>query len=96
LRRFAVTRPAQADLRAIWQYVALDSVEAADRLIDRISELFPRLAQFPEMGSARDAAQAGMRSFPVGSYVIFYRRAQRGVQILRVLHGARDIGRVLQ
>jgi toxin ParE1/3/4 len=32
-----------------------------------------------------------LRSFPVGNYVIFYREVSEGIEIIRVLHGARDI-----
>jgi plasmid stabilization system protein ParE len=42
-------------------------------------------------GGIRGELAAGLRSFPVGAYLIFYRQIEGGIQITRVLHGARDI-----
>ncbi len=41
----------------------------------------------PELGE-------GIRSFPSGNYVIFYRTVEGGIEIMRVLHGARDIEKI--
>lgn len=43
------------------------------------------------MGRARDELAAGLRSFPIGHYVLFYERVTDGIALVRVLHGARDI-----
>jgi len=48
------------------------------------------LAQQSGFGRRREALVEGLRSFPVGRYVIFYLAVPGGVQIVRVLHGARD------
>jgi toxin ParE1/3/4 len=69
----------------------VDSVAAADRWIERMHQAFERLAQFPLMGRERSELAPHLRSFPSGSYVIFYRRLDDGIEIIRVLHGARDI-----
>jgi len=44
------------------------------------------------MGRARPELGHGLRSFVVGQYVVFYRPSTKGIEIVRVLHGARDIG----
>ncbi len=89
-----LSRKARADLDEIWLYVAQQqSLEAADGLIDSIAERFSLLASTPGMGRRRDEIASGMRSFPVGNYVIYYRRTRGGLRISRVLHGARDAGR---
>jgi toxin ParE1/3/4 len=49
------------------------------------------LGGWPEAGRQREEIASGVRSFPVKSYVIFYRRVAGRVQVLRVLHGRRDI-----
>jgi toxin ParE1/3/4 len=36
----------------------------------------------------------GLRSFPVGNYVVFYRIVPEGIELVRVLHGARDLRRL--
>lgn len=48
------------------------------------------------MGRLRDELTEGLRSFPVGRYVIFYRIVQDGVEIVRVLHGARDLDSIFR
>ena len=82
---------ARADLIEIWNYVADDSPSNADRLLDLINKQCGTLARFPKMGRARNELSPSLRSFPVGNYVIFYREVSKGIEIIRVLHGARDI-----
>jgi toxin ParE1/3/4 len=82
---------ATEDLVGIWTYVALDDVRAADGLIDRIGARSERLARFPKSGRARDELLPELRSVAVGAYVIFYREVDDGIEILRVLHGSRDV-----
>ncbi|MEK6406474.1 MAG: type II toxin-antitoxin system RelE/ParE family toxin [Acidobacteriota bacterium] len=75
----------------IRNYVADDSPANADRLLDSINKQCRTLARFPKMGRARNELGASLRSFPVGNYVIFYREISKGIEIIRVVHGARDI-----
>jgi toxin ParE1/3/4 len=44
------------------------------------------------MGQQRPELAANLRSYSVGNYVIFYRPVQKGIEIARVIHAARDIG----
>jgi toxin ParE1/3/4 len=84
---------ADSDLDSIWYYVASESgsVEIADRLIDSITERFLLPANYPNIGRRRDDdLRPGLRSFPVGEYVI-YRLQDEDVLILRVLRGSRNI-----
>lgn len=89
-----VTPLAQQDLSDIWDYAAESGVERADRLLDLINEKCQRLAEYPEMGRARHELLVDLRSFTVKNYVIFYQPITDGIEVLRVLHGARDIHRV--
>ncbi len=85
---------AEADLESIWLYVARESgsAEVADRLLDSITARFLLLARNSHMGRRRDDdLRPGLRSFAVGSYVIFYRVDGPDVLILRVLWGGRDL-----
>jgi len=92
--QYRITDEARADLDAIWLYVAeRGGIESADRLIDAIIERFPHLAATPGMGIAREDFAPGLCSFPVGDYLIFYRRASGRVDIVRVLHSSRDLPR---
>ena len=54
-------------------------------------ETMQKLAQFPLVGKERAEILEGLRSFPVNNYVIFYRSVDNGIEVIRVLHGARDI-----
>jgi toxin ParE1/3/4 len=89
-----VSLPAAADLRDVWFYVAVErqSPEAADQFIDRLNDQFLLLSQFSHIGRRRDDLHPGYRSFRVGQYIIFYRILEAGeVEIMRVLHGKRDL-----
>ena len=85
---------AVADLDEIWFYVAKESgsVEMANRLIDTVTDRFIVLAAFPHIGRSRDEDFGpGCRSMIVGEYVIVYCVENGDVQILRVVHGRRDL-----
>ena len=85
------TARAEQDLDDIWLHIALDNISAADALIDTIAERSLVLATQPNAGRARPELLAGLRSHPINSYVIFYRPKGDGIEIVRVLHGARDV-----
>lgn len=87
------TPDAEEDLMQIWEYVARQrgSLATADRLLDRIDEKCRLLARHPEMGPLRPDLAPNVRSFPVESFVVFYWIITNGIEMLRVLHGARDI-----
>ena len=84
---------AESDLIAIWRYIAEDSPVNADRFLDRLDETFAVLAEMPGMGHARPDLATGLRMFPVGNYLIFYRPGEDGIEVVRVLHGRRRIMR---
>jgi toxin ParE1/3/4 len=52
------------------------------------------MAAQPMMGRSRDGLAPGMRSSPIGRYVVFYVPLDDGIDVVRVLHGARDIDAV--
>ncbi|SRR6266446_2862851 len=85
------TSEAHWDLVQIATGVGGEDPAAADRLLDMIEEKCRLLAQFPEMGRKREELAPALRSFPVGNYLIFYRARAEGIQVIRVLHGARDL-----
>jgi toxin ParE1/3/4 len=84
-----------ADAEEIWFAIAADDVRAADRVAARIYDAELRIADFPEIGRTRDELVPGVRSWVVGAYVIFYAVASDAVVMLRIIHGARDMGDVL-
>ncbi len=80
---------AEVDLAEIWTYIANDDIQAADRLIHRIDERFQLLLENPNMGDSMEQYRAGLRATAVGKYVVFFKRVPDGIEIYRVLHGAR-------
>ena len=88
----------EADLDDIWFYTAQESgsLEVANRLIDSITDRFFLLARHPYVGRTRDDELGiGLRSFPIGQYVIVYCLDGDDVLILRVAHGSRDLESLL-
>ena len=83
MNRFSLSHLARADLAEIREYVAHDKPEAARRLLSGFFTRFRRLAQQPELGEKRDDLRPGLRSFSVGSYVVFYFPDAVGVRIVR-------------
>jgi toxin ParE1/3/4 len=90
-----IKRPlARSDLAEIWDYIADDNERRADAFVDLIDRKFQELARHPNMGLSREELGEGLRSFPVGRYVIFYQVIPGGVEIIRVLHGSRDLNAI--
>jgi toxin ParE1/3/4 len=90
-----VKRPlARSDLAEIWDYIADDNETRADAFVDLIDQKFQELARYPNMGRSCDELEEGLRSFPVGRYVIFYQVIPEGLEIIRILHGSRDLNTI--
>ena len=92
MARFRRTAEAENDLLSIWQYIAEDNAQAANRLLLSIDEKCELLADNPKLGPARPDIAPDLRYFAVGSYLILYREISNSVEIVRVLHGARNLG----
>lgn len=92
MSRPRLTDRAEADLEDIWVQIARDSPANATRFISRILDRGERLADMPGTGRARADLGPELRSVALGNYVIVYRAIQDGIEIVRVVHGRRDIG----
>ena len=82
---------AKTDAAEIWAYIAEDSPPAADRLLDRFDRLIAKLSSQPLLGKSVEELAPNLRFIPLGSYLIFYRAIEDGVEIIRILHSARDV-----
>lgn len=95
MSRATRTPEAELDLFETAVYIAQqEGIGAADSFLDLIDEKVNLLARSPHIGRRRDELEPGIRSFPVsayGPYVIFYRVLKGGIEVVRVLHGSRDI-----
>lgn len=80
------------DAAELWYYIATESDSTrADAVLDDIDHTIEMLSNHPKMGRARDELKKGLRSFPVHRFVIFYYPLKDGVDIVRILHGTRDL-----
>ena len=96
MSRYRLSAQAIQDIDDIWNYVGQNSQQAADNLFDKLRKQFSILAKFPHLGRLRPKLASYLRSFSVGSYIIFYRPIEEGIEIVRVVHGSRDIEQIFQ
>jgi toxin ParE1/3/4 len=90
------TPQAEADLAEILEYLHKNSPSLAEQYARSISEKSQVLSRFPAMGRRRPEIASELRSTLVKPYVNFYRIKDDIVQILRILHGKRDLRKILQ
>ena len=93
--KVVLSREAELDLEDIWTYIATDNVERADQLIDTLYEKLLFLGERPSAGRERRELSPGLRSFPTGNYIIFYRASSHGIEVVRVLSGYRDVDQLI-
>ena len=86
------TRRARRDLLGIWLDIAAKNEAAADAIFESLARRAKILEQFPEAGPLRHDIAPDARFLVERPYIILYRIIPEGVQIVRVLHGARHIG----
>ncbi|QEH32142.1 Toxin ParE3 [Aquisphaera giovannonii] len=91
MRRVTRTRQAQQDLEGILDYLDGQGSEAADRFAARFDDACELYAAHPQMGTSAREYAPDLRHFAVMNYAVFYRPAPGGIEIIRILHGARDI-----
>ncbi|HWA99827.1 MAG TPA: type II toxin-antitoxin system RelE/ParE family toxin [Pirellulales bacterium] len=89
--RLVWDRKAREDIKSIWRWIAQSNLSAADRVYDDIWQTARLIATQPEMGEPRPELMVNLRSFSVGSYVLYYRPRRDGIEVVRILHGARDV-----
>jgi toxin ParE1/3/4 len=84
-----------------WYLVNKDAADTAYRFLDAFEESVQQLISTPHMGSPRALKNRhleGLRAWPVKGFeeiVIFYLPEGETVRVIRVLHGRRDLERIL-
>jgi plasmid stabilization system protein ParE len=97
MARYDLTGPAQQDLLEILGYLRQRSPKGARNVRRELREAMSLIASMPGIGHLReDLTSEPFRFWAVRSYLIVYRTPPEPVQILRVLHGARDVGSILR
>jgi toxin ParE1/3/4 len=97
--RVVVKRKAEEDIDEIWHLIADNNPRAAETFLDAIEEASTLLAATPEIGSPRYFSHPelqGLRFLPLRrfeNYLLFYRAVENEevVEIVRIVHGARDL-----
>ena len=97
MRRYILAPEAALDLVEIWRYLENKAtVEIADRVERAIREKIVFLASMPGAGHwRRDLTEESVRFFAVYSYLIVYRPETKPLQVVAILHGSRDVERIL-
>lgn len=89
---YSLSVDADVDLDDIWEYIAKDNIDAADRWIEKLFDAFEALGQTPRMGHRReDLTSYPVLFWPVGSYLVIYRAERRPIEIVAITQGSRDI-----
>lgn len=91
MSRYIIAPIAKQDLKEINLYLIRFSPTAARRLKEQIKNQCNLLATFPEMGRKADNLEPGLRCFPAGDYLIFYRLGNKHIEVVRVISGYRDL-----
>jgi plasmid stabilization system protein ParE len=88
---FALHPAALADLEEIWEFIAANSLDAADRVLVEIFEAIRALVPFPQVGHIRvDLTARPLRFHPVRDFLIAYTPDEKPLVVLAVLHGRRN------
>ena len=97
MNRYVLSARARLDLEQIWSYIADDNIDAADKVRDKIKSNLQKLARMPLIGHRRtDVKNPAYLFWVVYSYLIVYRPETKPLQIVRIIHGARDLRKVLR
>lgn len=86
-----ISDAAKEDLKAIWDYLARSNPAAASKLLKELKDKFSMLSQHPNVGKPQPQLLVNLYSFPHKNYLIFYQPTNTGIDVVRVLHGSRDI-----
>lgn len=100
--RVTVLPAADADLDDLFAYLLPESPTAAFKFLAAADKTFESLLKHPNIGFRRESKNPDlkdMRTFPVKGFpklIVFYRPTENGIEVIRILHGARDLLAVLE
>jgi toxin ParE1/3/4 len=96
VKGYFLTDLAREDLHGIWMHLAKDNVEASLKAMFALGKAFDKVVANPQIGHYReDLADKRQRFILAHPYLIMYRPDKRPVEILRILHGSRDLQTLL-
>ena len=96
MRGYRLTEQADRDLDEIIDWLLAESIDAALHVRAKLDAAFDRIARLPRIGHRReDLTDEDVRFYAVFDWLVVYRETDR-VEIVAVVHGARDVRRVLR
>ena len=96
MRSYRYSSDANSDIEGIVLYIFDLNPVAAHHFLDTFEETCELLAGHPLIGRPRPELGEGLRSFPVGNYLIFYTMASDGINVARVIYGGRNLPAVFE
>jgi plasmid stabilization system protein ParE len=88
---FVLHPDALTDLNEIWEFIAADNPDAADRVLEEIFEAIRALVPYPQLGHSRsDLTSRPLRFQTVRSFIIAYAPDEKPLLVVAVLHGRRN------
>jgi toxin ParE1/3/4 len=94
MKHIRFSEEANRDIEDISAYIFGLNPTAAYRFLDALDETCELLAEHPGLGRVRADLGEGLRSFPVGNYLVFYTAASDGIVVFRLIYGGRDLPKV--
>jgi len=91
VNRYSLSAEARRDVKEIWKYISVQSESVATRQIDVFFSRFSLLAMHPMIGEQCIELADNLRRHICSRWVIYYRLTHRGIRIVRVVDGARDL-----
>ncbi len=89
---YVLSRAADRDIDDIWNHIAQDSIDAADRLTAKLLDSFEALARHPGMGHKReDLTNHPVLFWPVGNYLVIYQAERSPIEVVGIVYGTRDM-----
>ena len=96
MARVTRSEQAQQDLEGILDDLDSQSIQAADRFATKFEQSCDLHAKHSEIGASAEEYAPNLRHFTVWSYAIFYRPIDDGIELIRIIHGARDIPKLFE
>jgi antitoxin ParD1/3/4/toxin ParE1/3/4 len=94
---YILSREVERALEELWDYIAFDSMESADRVLNSLFDAIELLAQNPRIGHKRkDLTSHPILFWPQDDYLIVYRPKKTRIEVVAIVHGSRDIPQLLR
>jgi len=96
MKRYKLALKAVEEMEKIFDYLAANSPQAAKTVIDKFFSAMQSLGKNPSLGHDRpDLTDRPFKFYSVFAYLVVYDAAVRPIRILHVIHGNRDVKRIL-